>query len=370
MGHLFRYQLLHIVREKAIIFWTLLFPLIMSTLFYVAFGDLGEEHWDNIPAAVVKQEENAVLEEVLQSLDGSVLTLTFADEQEAEQLLEEDEVVGIYLVKEKPELVVGASGIEESILESILDAYVSRTAMVKEMLADGRLTSLPAVLGRLETQENFVREVSLGGRNMDDVLVFFYALIGMTCLYGGFSGMYLGIQARANTSKLGARKCITPTHKMKMILVEMAVAFLVQYVCVLLVLGYLYFVLHIDLGGSPGEILLTTWMGSLIGVCLGIAMGSTRLKEGVKIGLFVGGSMAMSFLAGMMNTSVKYAVDRYCPIVNRLNPAALICDAFYCQAVYDDPGRLAQNLLILAAMCAVLLVVSFLSVRRERYDSI
>ncbi len=79
MGHLFRYQLLHIVREKAIIFWTLLFPLIMSTLFYVAFGDLGEEHWDNIPAAVVKQEENAVLEEVLQSLDGSVLTLTFAD---------------------------------------------------------------------------------------------------------------------------------------------------------------------------------------------------------------------------------------------------------------------------------------------------
>ena len=58
------------------------------------------------------------------------------------------------------------------------------------------------------------------------------------------------------------------------------------------------------------------------------------------------------------------------PLVNKLNPAAVISDAFYCINVYDDPVRFRNDILTLFIMCAVILAVSFVVVRRERYDSI
>ena len=80
--------------------------------------------------------------------------------------------------------------------------------------------------------------------------------------------------------------------------------------------------------------------------------------------------MTGSVLAGLMNVTIKYAVDEKFPVLNKLNPAALITDAFYCINVYDDPVRMRNNLFTLAVMAVVLTAASFLVVRWERYDSI
>ena len=47
------------------------------------------------------------------------------------------------------------------------------------------------------------------------------------------------------------------------------------------------------------------------------------------------------------------------PIINKLNPAALITDAFYCINVYDDPARMKTNLITLLIMAVVLTAGSF-----------
>ena len=59
-----------------------------------------------------------------------------------------------------------------------------------------------------------------------------------------------------------------------------------------------------------------------------------------------------------------------CPIINRINPAAVLSDAFYCMGIYNDMERFSRCLLILAVMSALLLTAAFLGIRRERYDSI
>ena len=91
------------------------------------------------------------------------------------------------------------------------------------------------------------------------------------------------------------------------------------------------------------------------------------MQEGVRIGLMLGISMVSSFLAGLMNGNMKDIVEKS---VNRINPASLISDAFYCINVYDDMTRYYRNLITLAVMCVVLVTASFFMVRRERYDSI
>lgn len=45
--------------------------------------------------------------------------------------------------------------------------------------------------------------------------------------------------------------------------------------------------------------------------------------------------------------------------MNRINPASLISDAFYCINVYDDMTRYYRNLITLAVMCVVLVMASF-----------
>ena len=50
-------------------------------------------------------------------------------------------------------------------------------------------------------------------------------------------------------------------------------------------------------------------------------------------------------LAGLVNVQIKHAVDRALPLVNKLNPAAVISDAFYCINVYDDPVRFRNDIL-------------------------
>ena len=66
----------------------------------------------------------------------------------------------------------------------------------------------------------------------------------------------------------------------------------------------------------------------------------------------------------------KDIVEKNAPFINRINPAALISDAFYCINVYDDLKRYYRNLITLAVMSVVLVTASFLLIRRESYDSI
>ncbi len=64
--------------------------------------------------------------------------------------------------------------------------------------------------------------------------------------------------------------------------------------------------------------------------------------------------MVSSFLAGLMNGNMKDIVEKSAPIINRINPASLISDAFYCINVYNDTARYYRSLATLAVMSAVL----------------
>ena len=57
--------------------------------------------------------------------------------------------------------------------------------------------------------------------------------------------------------------------------------------------------------------LLISFFGSLIGVSIGIFVGSLgKMKEGGKIGIILGFSMVCSFLSGLMNNTMKDLVEK------------------------------------------------------------
>lgn len=374
MLHLLKYNLKVKLKNFGMTFWPLAFPLILGTLFYFAFGNISDADFQTIPVAVVeKAQADQVFLMFLDQIEGGedkLLSVEEMTDEQAQEKLGAKKVSGIYYVGAEPTLTVASNGIEESILQSVLYSYENARSTVRNMLKihpEGIFDGLRAML----RQQNSVQELSLGGRTIDGNVQFFYALIAMGCLYGCFIGVGTAIRLQANLTALAARRCVTPTHKLKLVLSELISSFLLGYVDVVILLLYLRYVLKLDFQGQMGRMLVICFLGSLIGVSMGIFVGSLgKMKEGVKIGIILGISMVCSFLAGLMNNTMKDIVEKHAPFINRINPAALISDAFYCINVYDDLARYHRSLITLAVMGVVLVTASFLLIRRERYDSI
>ena len=374
MLHLIKYNLLVKVKNFATTFWPLVFPLLLGTMFYFAFGNINDADFETVQVGIVKEKEPDTLflmflDQVENNGNHLISTQEFS-ESDALSRLENEQISGIYYVGKSPSLTVVANGIPQSILQSVLSSYETGKNTIQQIVRT-HPSGLWKGIRQMLNQQEAITQVSLGGHTINGSVQFFYALIAMTCLYGCFIGFGSAITLQANLTALAARRCVTPTHKLTLILSEQIASFLLGYFDVIVLLIYLRYILKLDFQGKLGPMLLISFFGSLIGVSIGIFVGSLgKMKEGVKIGIILGFSMVCSFLSGLMNNTMKDLVEKNAPFINRINPAALISDAFYCINVYDDLGRYYRNLIILAAMSVILVTASFLLIRRESYDSI
>ncbi|WP_286153338.1 ABC transporter permease, partial [Sporofaciens musculi] len=143
MLHLFKYRFLQTIRNFPIMFWALVFPIILGTLFYISFGNAGlestgESSWNEIKVSVVKEDvssENArAFEEFLAQMDGETLDIQdISTEEKALKALDEEKISGIFYVKETPSLTVAKNGLNESILTSVLESFNQNSAMFQKI---------------------------------------------------------------------------------------------------------------------------------------------------------------------------------------------------------------------------------------------
>ena len=372
MLRLMRCRCIQLLRDRKDMFWILFFPIILGTMYYFAFSNLATIDLDAIPVAVVVTQENEQSKQFEQFTKDAtdILEVTVMDMQTALQKLEFGEIEGIYETGETHKLIVTRSSLNTSILQTLLEVYQRNEDMIMEIIKS-HPENLTKALEEIADYKSMTEAVDMSGGKQDAAMPYFLALIGMACLYGCFIGMRCPMDMQANLSALGARRSVTPTHRLKLIMADMLATFVIHFASVLLFLVYLRFVLQVNFGAEISFIVLASAAGSIVGVSFGMLVSSLgKIGEGMKIAIILGTSMVCSFFAGLMVPSVKDMIERYIPILNRINPAALIADTFYSLSVYKDMERYYRNLMILLGMSVLLLVLSFIRVRRERYDSI
>lgn len=370
-----KYALLTKLRNPSIVFWPFLFPLALATLMYFAIGQMDQADFETVPAAVVVEKEGAAVNSFLTFVDAmdessGLIRAEKMTEEAALQALEKGEAEGIFYVGSDVRLTVSGNGFPESILQSVLASYQSGEEAVKD-IARLHPEGMQDALEKMKEYDTAVNQVSLGGTTIDGNVQIFYALIGMACLYGCFIGFGCALWLQANLTALAARRCVAPVHRLNLILTEFGAGFLVHFANMIVLLAYMRYILKLEFTGSFAEMTGLVLVGSMFGVSMGIFVGSLgKVGEGIRIGILLGISMSLSFLAGLMDASVKDAVEQHAPVLSRVNPAALISDALYCINVYDAPERFTDNMVILIIMSALMVGGAFLIVRRERYGSI
>lgn len=377
MWNLIKYSFLTKIRNRNIIFWPLIFPFILTTAMYFSIGQMEESDFETVHAAVVT--ENASISEAedifltwLEMMEESsdMIRVEQMEEDEALDRLEERQIDGIFYNSETPALTVGRNGLPESILQMVLESYIEGRQTLEDVAAVSP-DKLKEAASVMEEYTDSVEQVTLGGKTTNVTVQFFYALLGMASLYGCFIGYGSAMELQAYLTPLAARRCAGPANRLRVILSETFVSFILHFINMMILLAYMKYILRLEFTGSYAEMLPALFLGSMIGVTMGMFITSIgKMGDGMKIGVMTGVSMAMSFCAGLMNADIKNIIDRSVPLLNRINPAALISDALYCINIYDAPARYAQDMLILGVMCVLLTGGTYLIIRRERYGSL
>lgn len=193
----------------------------------------------------------------------------------------------------------------------------------------------------------------------------------MAAFFGSISGLYIAINNQGNLSAIAARKCISPTNKLTSITASLLASFVAQVVCVSIGITYILFILKVDMGDKIPMVYLSGAVGSLTGVTMGFFIGSFgRLNQNVKMAISMSVTMLSCFLSGLMIGNMKSVIEMYVPIVNRINPAALISDLFYCLNIYNDYRRYTEKFVTLLILSVVFTIGGFLLTRRKKYASL
>lgn len=389
--HNFKYALKMLFRDKMLIFWTFAFPIILGTFFSMAFSNIeNSEKLDIIDIAIVNDnnfKSNETFRESFKVLgdkknDDQLFNIKYVDSNEAEELLKNGEISG-YLIfdKDKPKVVVGTSGANETILNYVTEEIIQTedimnnvaASEIQKEIAEGKQVNYEMIYQKVselsKNSEAKIKDVS--SSNLSYMMIEFYTLIALTCLYGGILGTTSINRNLANMSSNGKRTSVAPTSKGKMILGSVLASYIVQLVGVALLFIYTIFVLHVDYGNNLPLIVLLSMAGCLAGLSIGIAIG-TLIKSGenTKIGVIIAVTMICCFLSGMMGVTMKYIIDKNIPILNQINPASMITDGFYSLYYYDTFYQYFIDVAGLLIFAAIMIGLSFISLRRQKYDSI
>lgn len=374
--HNFKYNFIQTFRQKDFIIWCTIFPIILATFFKIAFANIYNktEKLQSIPTAVVQADKNSVFEKVLDEIvksDSPLFKAEYTDKKKAEQMLQSGDVDIIFFTQgDDITIETKEDGIKATIAESFIKQYKTYQQVIKDTIKSDP-QKLPEIINELSEQSDANQNIPLTKGNMDSMIQYFYNLIAMTCLFGSMSGLFVAINNQANLSTLGARNCISPAKKIVTITSDILSKYLCNIFCSFVAITYIILVLKVDMGNKIPAVYLSGVLGSILGISLGYFIGSLgKISKEAKNAIALSITMVSSFLSGLMIGNMKILVEKHAPIVNRINPASLISDLFYCLNIYDDYSRYTEKAVSIIILSTIFVAGGVLLTRRKKYASI
>ena len=380
--HNFKYTLKVLLRNKGLLFWTFAFPILLGLLFNMAFKDIeSKEAFDVIDIAIVENayfENDLVFKESFKALSSDdsnkIFNITYTDLEDAKKILDEEKITGyLTLTGTGVNITVTSSGTEETILRYVTEEIESEKEIIYSFLTSETM----------EENDNFAEEISkimanteakindVSNKNLGYTMIEYYTLIAMAALYGGTISMNATNYKLANMNPVGKRTAISPVSKRKMILGSLLASYIVQLIGLSLLFIFTIFVMKVDYGDNLPLVILLGLVGSLAGLSLGIMISSLfKTNENNKDGILISVTMFWCFLSGMMGITMKYVIDKYVPILNKINPASMMTDGLYALYYYETKERYFFDIISLLVFSFIMIIISYRSLRRQKYDSI
>lgn len=398
MGTSFLVSVKSLVRTPSVIVWVLAFPLIMSAIFLFMFSGMRTDGVvDPVPVALVTpagEKDGAPagsFEQVVDALaepgEGQLLDLRRVETAaEAADLLAAGEVDGYFELADDgaPALTVGsaytlasadgASAVNRTILESVASSYVQSRALLEEVARrDPAALADPAAVADALGIQVAVEQVQITHARPEEIVRYYYALLGMGALMASQAGMLAVAQAQPGVSALGARRAVSGTSRLRQLAGCVLGAWAVSTVALTLAFAFLRLVVGVDFGGREGLALVSVAVCALLATALGACVGALPLSAGIsaRSGILTALTCVLSLFAGLYGTAAMELADNLAhtlPWTSWVNPAKLVCDTFYALYYYTSLAPFAARLAACVAGALALLAVAGAIFRRQSYE--
>ena len=390
--HNLKYTIKTLFKNKILIFWTFAFPIILGIFFNMAFSNIEkDEKLKVFDIAVVNDSQfknQEIYQEALKELsaddsENKLFNIKYVKKEKADSLLDDSDIEGYIIFKnQEPQVVVKKNGTYQTLIRFVVTEIGQNKAIIEDLtkktieneIAKGSTSFDPEKIAKdiLEKiNKGQVNMKNISASNLSYMQIEFYTLIAMTCMYCGMLGLTAINNCLANMSSKGKRISVSPNKKSIIVLSSAIGSYLVSMVGIAILILFLRFVLKVDFGDNTPLVILLSAVGDLAGISMGVLIASVfRVSEGAKTGITIAITMFLSVLSGMMGVTLKYAIDKNVPVINLINPNNLITDGFYSLYYYDTLDRYLRDVTCLLVFVVICLTISFVSLRREKYDSI
>lgn len=427
---IFSIKFKELIRNRSLTGWNFIFPMILATAFYLGFGNMIHEDPDlftSIPCGYVQnqtQQSRATdaisFEQVLLSLDPTaaenpaasmtdatassgteaepgntdetntdntkktsaknnnaesddeqnlISLTTYSSVREADKALKKGTIDGYYEEKDGEILLtVRENGKSSTILNQIRKEYANKKQTVINLMKENP-AKLTEVMDLLTKDSSFLQPYRFGEQT-SAYMQYFFALLAMVALYGSTFSTEMLRGMCANLSELGKRYECTPVRKLSSVFAGSLACLVIQSIGSFLIVLYIQYVLGLPFGAPLPAVMLVIILGDAVGIALGMLVGAVCKNESLLWIIPLGIAMTCSFLSGLMLGNLKQLIEQSCPIINKLNPAALVTDALYVASAYGFTRAFYIDLLILASMFIITIIGSSLLLRRRKYASI
>ena len=370
------YRLKSLVNDKVMLFWTLLFPLILSLLFQALLKDVYDTNkFQTIPVGIIEtkayQEDTQfqmILELMQDEYELIIMTLS-SDQAELRHMLENNEIVAIIEKGEEIKLIVDSNSIEVTIVSAIMDSYIQQSSTITRLIEKSDSIPLEELLKNIDFSNSYFGETEQWKYSL--YVIHIYTVLAMVCLFGAHWGVKSTEYLQANLSPVGIRINLAPISKLRLILTDVSLVFVCTSVENIVLFGFLKYILKVDFGQHTALIIAVTIAGSLLSISLGYLAGVVmKANKGMREMVVTATTLIFSFLSGMQRAEIKYFIERNLPILAYLNPAALITDSYYVTYYYSDVSKVYTNIALLLTYAVIASFIAYRRVRKLSYDSI
>ncbi len=368
--HNLKYLLKILFRDKILIFIIIFTPIILSIFFYMAFSNINKsEKLTEINLAIVNDKgffESDIYKEALNNLE--FLNIDYLSLKTAKKKLDDQKIVG-YLEFSNKEVIfnVKSKGINQTIVKDSIEEVLSSSLIINTLIKEKRIDYNEII----NKDNNPILVKDLSKSDFDYMTVEYYTLIAMSCLFGAVISMVSINNILPNMSNKGKRIFLSSINKSKLLFSSLLSSFLVQLISLCLLLLFLILILKISFGPSLLLVILISIWGSIAGLASGVFISSfVKSNENLKTSIIIAFTMISCFLSGMMGVITKYYIDKYLPLLNKINPANMITDGLYSLYYYDTFNRYFFNLISLIIYTVILVILSFRYLRSQKYDSL
>ena len=398
MGTSFLVSVKSLVRTPSVIVWVLAFPLIMSAIFLFMFSGMRTDGVvDPVPVALVapadeKDDASAgsftqVVKALAEPGEDQLLDLRrVGTADEAEVLLASGEIDGYFEISSDgaPALAVGsaytlasadgASAVNRTILETVASSYVQSRALLEEVAQrDPAALADPAAVTDALGIQVAVERVQITHARPEEIVRYYYALLGMSTLMASQAGMLAVAYAQPGVSALGARRAVSGTSRLRQLAGCALGAWAVSTVALTLAFAFLRLVAGVDFGGREGLALVAVAVCALLATALGACVGALPLSAGIsaRSGILTALTCVLSLFAGLYGTAAMELADNLAhtlPWTSWVNPTKLVCDTFYALYYYTSLAPFAARFAACVAGALALLAVAGAIFRRQSYE--